>query len=419
MIPLVFFLLMCVAVYLGTIDAAFSVLMRLSLRLLVERGGRGESLSRYLEDPVLLFVPVRLLLGLTIVVATAILAEWMGLAGWKSVGLLVLPMAGFLLLCVHFVPLAIVRDNPERILDLMLPSFDVAARVLRPLTAALVGLIVPLRRDRAAAPAPPGEAQEEKTEATQGYLAAAEQEGLIERDERHLLQSIVDFGNALVREVMTPRPDIVAIRAEATLRELRALLREQQYSRIPVFKESLDNILGVVFVKDLIQLDVQDGEGPVVTTLMRPGHFVPETKRVPELLKEFQRHQVQIALVVDEYGGTAGLVTMEDLLEEIVGEIRDEYDEASEPIIDQGDGVFVFSGKVDIDEVVERLNVPIEREGFETVNGYLLSHLGRMPRVGEVLEIDGLSVEVLEAERRRVHKVRIRRRESVTEVSEA
>jgi CBS domain containing-hemolysin-like protein len=194
-------------------------------------------------------------------------------------------------------------------------------------------------------------------------------------------------------------------------------MREQQYSRVPVFRESLDNVAGFAFVKDLITLD--DGNGAqAVTAIMRPAYFVPETKRVSELLKEFQRQHMQIAVVVDEYGGTAGLVTIEDLLEEIVGEIRDEYDVESEPITDEGNGTFVFSGKVNIDEVAERLDTFIEPEGFETVGGYLLSHLGRVPTIGETFDIDGLSVEVLEAERRRVNKVRIRRRQTETESRE-
>ena len=174
---------------------------------------------------------------------------------------------------------------------------------------------------------------------------------------------------------MTPRPDIVAIRADATLQDLRALFREEQYSRMPVYRDNLDNIVGIVFVKDLVALP--PGAEPPMTTLMRSAHFVPESKRVSELLKEMQRRQAQMAIVVDEYGGTAGLVTVEDLLEEIVGEIRDEYDVESEPVIDEGDGTFVFSGKVSVDEVRDRLDVEIEREGFETVGGYLLSHLGR------------------------------------------
>ncbi len=143
---------------------------------------------------------------------------------------------------------------------------------------------------------------------------------------------------------------------------------------------------------------------------MRAPYLVPESKRVSELLKELQRKQAHMAIVVDEYGGTAGLVTVEDLLEEIVGEIRDEYDVESETVIDEGNGTFAFSGKVSVDEVRDRLGVEIEREGFETLGGYLLSHLGRMPYVGETFDVDDLSVEVIEVERRRITKVRVRRR---------
>jgi CBS domain containing-hemolysin-like protein len=204
----------------------------------------------------------------------------------------------------------------------------------------------------------------------------------------------------------------VAIQAEATFDELRALFREQEYSRIPVYKENLDNIVGFVFIKDLIRLDPPEaGNVPLLPDLarfIRPATFVPETKRVAEMLREFQRQQVQIAIVVDEYGGTAGLVTIEDLLEEIVGEIRDEYDVETEPIVEEGDGVFVFSAKVNIAEVRDRLGIEIEPEGFETVGGYVLTRAGRVPAVGETLESDGLQIEVLEAERRRIHKVRMR-----------
>jgi putative hemolysin len=160
-------------------------------------------------------------------------------------------------------------------------------------------------------------------------------------------------------------------------------------------------------VKDLVALP--PGAEPPLTTLMRSAHFVPESKRVSELLKEMQRRQAQMAIVVDEYGGTAGLVTVEDLLEEIVGEIRDEYDVESETVTDEGGGTFVFSGKVSVDEVRDRLGVEIEREGFETVGGFLLSHLGRMPYVGEKIEVDELVFEVLEVERRRITKVRVSR----------
>jgi CBS domain containing-hemolysin-like protein len=172
-----------------------------------------------------------------------------------------------------------------------------------------------------------------------------------------------------------------------------------------------------VFVKDLVALP--PGAEPPITTLMRAAYFVPESKRVSELLKEMQIRQAQTAIVVDEYGGTAGLVTVEDLLEEIVGEIRDEYDVESETVVDEGNGSFIFSGKVSVDEVRDRLGVEIEREGFETVGGYLLSHLGRMPYVGERFDVDKLSVEVLEVERRRITMVRVRRREPAAAGGEA
>ena len=244
---------------------------------------------------------------------------------------------------------------------------------------------------------------------------AADEEGVISEEEsRELLQSIVDFTETIVREVMTPRPDIVAIAADVSLQELRELFREEQYSRIPVYRQNLDNVIGIVYVKDLVALP--PGAEPPLTTLMRAPYLVPESKRVSELLKEMQIRQVQMAIVVDEYGGTAGLATVEDLLEEIVGEIRDEYDVEAETVMDEGNGTFVFSGKVSVDEVSDRLGVQIEREGFETLGGYLLSHLGRMPYVGETFEVGDLAVEVLEVERRRITKVRLRRRVEASHV---
>ena len=153
-------------------------------------------------------------------------------------------------------------------------------------------------------------------------------------------------------------------------------------------------------------------EDHVIKNLMRPAYVVPEAKRVAELLKELQSKRVQSAIVHDEYGGTAGLVTIEDLLEEIVGEIRDEYDVETEPVVDEGDGSFVFAGTVGVDDVAECFGIEIERQGFETVGGYLLARLGRVPRVGETIVVDEVRVEILEGERRRVRRVRMRRRES-------
>jgi CBS domain containing-hemolysin-like protein len=407
MTPLALFLLGCATVFFGVVQAAFSALMRLSLRLMAERGGRDDRLGHYLDDPPQLFVPVRVLLGVCTVLAGALIARLSDIHDSLSVATFIVSLVAFVVVCEHILPMLIVRQDPERVLDVLLPVFHPVAQLLRPVTATL--LLIGVRRD-----VPNG-----TTDATQQAPAkdGEQEEGTISQEEgRELLQSIVDFTETVVREVMTPRPDIVAIRADATIQDLRTLFREEQYSRMPVYGENLDNILGIVFVKDLVALP--PGAEPPMTTLMRSAYFVPESKRVSELLKEMQRRQAQMAIVVDEYGGTAGLVTVEDLLEEIVGEIRDEYDVESETVTDEGDGVFVFSGKVSVDEVRDRLGVEIEREGFETVGGYLLSSLGRMPYVGELVDLDGLSFEVLEVERRRVTKVRARRRKDATATAE-
>ena len=406
MIPLALFLLACAVVYAGTVEAAFTTLMRLPLRLGAERHGRLDRLG-YLDDPLRLFVPVRLLQGVLIVAVAAAAMAGTEARGAASVALLALALIAFVLVCGHLAPLLIVRRDPERILEALLPSFHVVARALQPLTGPLIGLLRGVRHRpngpvRANGGSPAGE--------TDGAAGPDGRAALEEQEERQLLQSVVEFGDTLVREVMTPRPDIVAVRSDVTLAELRALFIEEQHSRLPVYAQSLDAILGFVFVQDLVALAETPGSERVVERLLRPAYAVHETKRVAELLKELQREHVQSAIVHDEFGGTAGLVTVEDLLEEIVGEIRDEYDVETEPIVDEGAGSFVFSGRVGVDDLRARLGVAIEPQGFETVAGYLLARLGRVPQVGESFDLDELRVDVLDGERRRVHRVRLRRR---------
>jgi CBS domain containing-hemolysin-like protein len=404
MTPLLIFLLALFGVYLGAIEAAFSALMRLSLRLLAERSDRPGALAEYLDDPMLLFVPVRLLLVLTTVAATTLVASAIGVNGAHRLLAVILTIAAFVIVFQLFLPLLIVGRYPERALELLLPSFNFVAKALAPLTrwtAQAIG-------SRRTAPPSSDDRADEATEVPTTHSDAAAQEGIVAGEERKLLKSIVDFGDTLVREVMTPRPDIVAVRDDATIGDLRELFREQEYSRFPVYSGNLDNIAGFAFVKDLVTLDSSNDSRPI-TPLLRPAVVVPESKRVPELLQQFQRQQTQCAIVVDEYGGTAGLVTIEDMLEELVGEIRDEYDVEFESIVEEGNGRFLFNGKVDVDEVNQRLGVHIEREGFETLGGYLLSHLGRVPAKGERFDVDGLEVEVLEVQGRRIHKVRLSR----------
>ena len=404
MMPLALFLLGCAVIYVATIESAFGAMVRLPERLTAERDARSESLVSHLEDPLRLYVVTRLLRGGLFALAAVILAQLIGVATPREVGVLLLSIVGFVLVCEQVVPSALARRNAGRVLELLLPTFDLALRVLGPATGWLLLLARP-RRGRSANGRGNGGADDAAGEDEEARAEAADTE------ERRLLQSVVDFGGTLVREVMTPRPDIVAIAHDATVDQLRALFAEEEYSRVPVFENDLDNILGFVFAKDLVKAHGLSGDSPIVPRLLRPACVVPEGQRVADLLRELQGRHVQSAIVVDEYGGTAGLVTIEDLLEEIVGEIRDEYDgDESEPVVEEDGGRFVFLATVGVGELAERLGVSVERDGFETVGGYLLARLGRVPAVGETFEVDDLAVEVLDAERRRVRRVRMSRR---------
>jgi CBS domain containing-hemolysin-like protein len=206
---------------------------------------------------------------------------------------------------------------------------------------------------------------------------------------------------------MTPRPEIVAISEDATVGELRALFAEQKYSRVPVYREDLDHVVGLTYVVDLIAAHDAPPEGSI-RTMIREVSFVPESKKLGDLLRELQRARETLAMVVDEYGGVCGLVTVEDILEEIVGEIHDEFDEVDQDIVQEREGVFLVSGRADIEDLREALRVDVNGSGFETVSGYVLEAAGRIPSPGEVIERDGIRMEVVDVDGQRINKVRFR-----------
>lgn len=256
--------------------------------------------------------------------------------------------------------------------------------------------------------------EEEIREATEDeletFIDEATEEGIIEEDEGDLLKSVVEFGDTVVREIMTPRPDMVCIKRDATFGTLRELILKEKYSRIPVFKERLDNIEGVVIAKDILAYSEDSHQGLPIEPIIRPSHFVPETMMVSELLKEFQRKKQKMAIVVDEHGGVSGLVTMEDLVEEIVGEIRDEYDLDEEaPITETGPFEYVISGDVDVEDIEELYSHDLADDEYVTMSGLITHQLGRLPRRGETFEIKGLRIEILEADQKRIKKLRIKK----------
>ncbi len=245
----------------------------------------------------------------------------------------------------------------------------------------------------------------------QFFLDVGEEGGFIEQEDRRLIQSVVEFGDKTVREVITPRREIVAVAAAATLEEVRQAHIEEEYSRIPVYEGTIDNIIGFVHSRDTLEVDRERRQTTRARDVARPLTMAPETKLIYELMRELQHQNAQMAIVVDEYGQTAGLVTMEDLMEEIVGEIRDES-EPDRDVVEYPDRSFVASGNLDLDRLAELVGfVPDEAVESTTLGGLVCEQLGQVPDPGAKVRIDGIEIEVLSADDRRVRSVRVRRAE--------
>ena len=245
------------------------------------------------------------------------------------------------------------------------------------------------------------------------------EEGVIEEDEKELIHSIFEFGDTIVREVMVPRPDIVAIEHDKSLRDVQDLVLRHGFSRIPVYDDDLDNVVGLVYAKDVLKALHQGRHDAPLRDVVRDAHYVPESKKVAELLKEMQQRKFHIALVTDEYGSVSGLVTLEDLLEELVGEIADEYDRVEPTMEPVGEGMFRVSGKVSIDEVNELLDVELPDEEWDTVGGLMLGLLGAIPAEGDEVRFADLQFKAERVQGRRIAKVLITRLERAEDEAES
>ena len=240
-------------------------------------------------------------------------------------------------------------------------------------------------------------------------ITEEELSGLDNRD-RQMLRSIIELDYTTVREVMVPRLDMVAIEASVSLYDAAATIVEHGHSRLPVYVETIDDVLGILYVRDLLAAISKPHEGVSVRTLTRPAFVVPETKRVDDLLEEFRQRRIQIAIVVDEYGGTEGLVTMEDVLEEIVGEIEDEFSKDMQTDVNwDEDGAAQVSAGMGTEEVQGMFGVNIESDDFDTVGGFVYHQLGRIPQVGDVVEKEGLRLEVVSVAGRRLRSLKIKK----------
>jgi putative hemolysin len=250
------------------------------------------------------------------------------------------------------------------------------------------------------------EPPETQAEAVDALIEAGQEEGILDESNRDLIQSVVEFGEKTVREAMKPRPEIVAVPTNTTVEQFIELLRMKPFSRVPVFEGTIHNIKGIVYAQDVLQVPDTEAHTRTVDTMMRKDvYFVPESKLGSELLREMQKNNIRMAIVVDEYGGVAGLVTIEDLVEEIVGEIDDEHEKAE--VVRESDQSYVVPGNMDVDRLNELLGTRPEGKESATVAGLVSEMAGRIPQKGEVIEEDGLRFEVLESTERRVQRVRI------------
>jgi len=247
---------------------------------------------------------------------------------------------------------------------------------------------------------------EHPSEAVDALIEAGQEEGILEESDRDLIQSVVEFGDKTVREVMTPRPEIVAVPATMTIEEFTDLVKKYPYSRIPVYEVDIDHIKGIMLAKDVLQVRDTEARTKTVGDLMKHDvYFVPETKLGSELLREMQRDNIRFAVVIDEYGGVAGVVTIEDLVEEIVGEIRDEHEKSE--IVKESETSYIFNGNTDIDLLEKLLGVRPDEKEATTIAGLVSELAGHIPKAGEVFQENGLRFEVLESTERRVDRVRV------------
>jgi putative hemolysin len=317
------------------------------------------------------------------------------------------------LVLVHGLMRGLALAAPERFLLVLLPFAESLRVVLHPLRWLWVGLVRAAQRALGVQERNGEEPGEEARDEILDKVSEGEHEGAIDDEEREMIESIIEFRDREVSEVMTPRTSVVSLSAETELGEAIRTIESSGHSRIPVWRDSIDNVIGILYAKDVLSPTRDEGgQLPPLDAVLREPQFIPETTKVMGLLRRLRSEKVHLAIVLDEYGGMSGLVTIEDVLEEIVGDIRDEYDQKEdqegEPIVKREDGSTSLSAQLRIDELNEALSVEIpEEEGYDTLGGFLFSRMGRIPEVGDTFDLGSLHFEVEDADARRIKRVHL------------
>lgn len=326
---------------------------------------------------------------------------------WESLGSAMLVVLAAIALVDQWIPFMLVarHDEPERILDQWRRALRICVFAALPLTfpiliSTTIARLLETPEDKESGPSPQEELQE--------LIRAGERQGLIQKSAGKLIESVVEFADKVVRAVMTPRPEIAAIEIHSSLDDLRRLYRQRRQTRFPVYSGDLDHVEGLVNVHSLLELPPAEQATASLRTLVQPVPFVPESKLIRELLRELQQTTTQMAMVVDEYGSVSGLVTIEDLVEEIVGEIRDTVEPHANDIVKESADLYVVSGHTEVAQIADRFHVELEGRDYSTVAGLLLAVLGHVPLAGEKVNKGGVQFVVLEANQRTVLKVRMK-----------
>lgn len=394
-------------------ETALTALGKIKIRTLLEREGeKAKGIILWARDPNRFLATI--LVGNNIVnIGASILAAFLAMrifgdgltAGiaWGVTGIMTL----IILIFGELTPKTFARDNAEKIALKTIGSLRILSFVLSPFIRVFLFIsrvIIRIFGGKVREVSPFMTAEEIKT-----LIGIGEEEGVLEEEEKEMIESIFEFGDTKVLEVMIPRTEMVCIGVNTKLEDILLLIAKAGHSRIPVYEGRIDNIVGLLYIKDLLKFwGEHQGKELILKDFMRQPYFVPETKMVNELLRDFQRNRIHMAIVVDEYGGTAGLVTMEDLIEEIVGEIEDEYDTRSKKIEKLENGDVLVDARMDIGELNEELDISLpDEEGVETIAGFITSLLGRVPPVGEIIDYEGLKIHVVEATKRRIGKIKI------------
>ena len=396
----------------STIDIAFANATKVAVRRFVDgpMGKAASSLGAVLDTRSEVLTSIHVIIQLLQVLGAVLLftaLEWRPIPYAAAVIATVAAMMLVTLIFRHLIPRIITLRNPELVLLRLFPVFRLAHVALNPVSRSLMRILNYFHRlDENAEPAKEEEASEEEIKA---FIDAGQEEGILEQDEGEMIQSIVHFGDKVAREVMTPRTQFVAIDINSPVEKLLQLVVSKHHARIPVYRDDLDNIEGIVHERDLLRVWQHGDKIENFRSLIKPAYFVPETKPVDDLLQEMKQKGDQMVLVVDEYGGVSGLITMEDLIEEIVGEIHSDSEINGEKVVEESAGVFIVPGSLELGVVEEKLGVPLVSEtDCATVAGVVVELFGRVPLPGEKIEHGGIEIEVLEADRRRVRRLRLK-----------